>query len=71
MLSENLLNQALKLSGMKTYSAAVDEALREYCRIKEASRIFDYQGSGIWEGNLSDMRSSRSLHGSRKSRNRI
>ena len=40
----------------KTYSEAVTIAMKEYIRINEFSKIFEFQGTGIWSGDLSDMR---------------
>ena len=56
VLDEDLLNETKSASGQATYSAAVNEALAEYCRLKRVKKIYEFQGSGIWEGNLSDMR---------------
>ncbi len=41
VLDGKLLEEALRLSGERTYSRAVERALT---------------GSGLWEGNLSEMR---------------
>jgi len=65
VLDEDLLEEALKASGARTHSSAVNEALKEYCQLKKVNRIydvkriFDLKGSGIWEGDLSEMRRDR------------
>jgi Arc/MetJ family transcription regulator len=41
VLDANLLGEALKLSGCPTYSAALNEALEEYCRIKKLEYILE------------------------------
>jgi len=56
VLDEKLLEEALKLSGERTYSAAVNRALSELIRRIKAGRLLELQGSGIWEGDLSEMR---------------
>ncbi|MGH7446887.1 MAG: type II toxin-antitoxin system VapB family antitoxin [Longimicrobiales bacterium] len=56
VLDESLLEEALSLSGERTYSAAVARALGEFVRRARASRIFELGGSGLWEGDLGEMR---------------
>jgi hypothetical protein len=56
VLPEELLEEALHLSGERTYSAAVQRALEEFVKRARASRIFELEGSGFWEGDLGDMR---------------
>lgn len=59
VLDEQLLEEAVRASGEKTYSAAVQRALEDYVRRAKAGRIFELRGSGLWQGNLSEMRSDR------------
>lgn len=56
VLREELLREATRLSGEKTYSRAVERALEEYVRRAHAHGILALRGSGGWEGNLSEMR---------------
>ncbi|MES0488904.1 MAG: type II toxin-antitoxin system VapB family antitoxin [Leptospirales bacterium] len=56
VLDEHLLDEAKTISTQATYSAVVNEALDEYCRLRRVKDIYALQGSGIWEGNLSEMR---------------
>ena len=56
VLDEHLLAEATRLSGAKTYSAAVGRALTDFVRRAKARRILDLEGSGLWEGDLSEMR---------------
>ena len=56
VLDEKLLEEALRLSGERTYSRAVERALTEFVLKVRARRILDLAGSGLWEGNLSEMR---------------
>jgi Arc/MetJ family transcription regulator len=59
VLDEAVLAEARRLSGEKTYSAAVMKALNEFVRRSTARQILDLQGTGVWEGDLSQMRGDR------------
>ena len=59
VLDEDLLEEAVRLSGERTYSRTVDRALSEFVRRVRARRILDLAGSGLWEGNLSEIRGDR------------
>ena len=56
MLDEYILEEALRLSGERTYSAVVNLALREFVRRARARRILDLAGSGLWHGDLGEIR---------------
>ncbi|MBI2467851.1 MAG: type II toxin-antitoxin system VapB family antitoxin [Candidatus Rokubacteria bacterium] len=56
VLDETLLQEALRLSGERTFSRAVERALEDFVRRVRAGRILELAGSGLWEGNLSEMR---------------
>lgn len=56
MLDEQLLDEAVRVLGAKTYSAAVNQALKEAIRVKKVQGLRQFFGSGIWEGNLAEMR---------------
>ena len=59
MLDERLLNEATHALGAKTYSAAVNTALAEVIRMRKLQSISRYFDSGIWDGDLGDMREDR------------
>jgi Arc/MetJ family transcription regulator len=59
VVDEHLLAEATRLSGEKTYSAAVRRALREMIARIKAGRILELRGSGLWEGDLAAMRGDR------------
>jgi Arc/MetJ family transcription regulator len=65
VLDEELLEQAIRLSGERTYSGVVRRALLELVRRLKAGRILDLAGSGLWEGDLAAMRRDRPRHGTR------
>ena len=56
VLDEDLLVEATRLGGQKTYSGTVNAALRDFVRRIRAQRILSLRGSGAWEGSLSHMR---------------
>ena len=59
VLDERLLDEALRMSGERTYSRAVERALDEFVRRVKARRILDLAGAGVWEGDLATMRRDR------------
>jgi Arc/MetJ family transcription regulator len=59
VLREDLLEEATRLSGEKTYSRAVERALEDFVRRARARRILELRGSGLWEGDLPEMRRDR------------
>jgi Arc/MetJ family transcription regulator len=56
MLDEQLLKEATRLAGGRTYSGTVNLALLDFVRRARARRILDLAGSGQWEGDLAEMR---------------
>ena len=56
MVDEDLLKNAVSLSGSKTYSSAVNEALELYVKRARARQILKLRGSGAWSGSLAEMR---------------
>ena len=56
VLDEHLLEQTVRLSGERTYSRAVERAMEDFVRRAKAGRILELAGSGLWEGDLSEMR---------------
>ena len=59
VLDEEVLEEATRLSGEKTYSATVMRALEDFIRRAKARQILELRGSGLWEGDLSEMRQDR------------
>ena len=56
VLHEDLLEEAVRLGGQRTYSATVGLALEEFVRRIKARRILSLAGAGLWEGDLATMR---------------
>jgi Arc/MetJ family transcription regulator len=59
VLDERLLVEATRILSAKTYSAAVNTALAEVIRLRKIQSIPDFFGSGIWSGDLAEMREDR------------
>ena len=66
VLDEELLQEATRLSGERTYSRTVGRALEDYVRRIKARRILELAGSGLWEGDLAEMRRDRPARRSRR-----
>lgn len=59
VLDERLLAEATRVLSARTYSAAVNMALEEVIRLRRVQTIPRFFQSGIWEGDLSEMREDR------------
>ena len=66
VLDEQLLNEATRLSGERTYSRTVERALRDFVRRVKARRILELAGSGLWEGTLTVVREDRGVYRTRR-----
>ncbi len=56
VLDERLLDEATRVLGAKTFSGAVNTALEEVIRLKRIQGVSQFFGSGIWKGDLAEMR---------------
>jgi Arc/MetJ family transcription regulator len=59
VLDERLLQEATRLCGERTYSRTVDRALADFVRRIKARQILELAGSGLWHGDLAQMRADR------------
>ena len=66
VLDEQLLEEATRLSGERTYSRTVERALEEFVRRAKARRILDLAGSGLWQGDLKVVREGRGVYRTRR-----
>jgi Arc/MetJ family transcription regulator len=66
VLDEVLLDEATRVSGERTYSRAVERALREMVQRAKARQILELAGSGLWHGNLSAMREDKAVYRTRR-----
>ena len=51
-----LLMEATRVSGEKTFSGTVNTALREFIRMKKLQELPRFFGTNLWEGDLAEMR---------------
>jgi Arc/MetJ family transcription regulator len=66
VLDGELLEEATRLSGERTYSRTVERALRELVRHAKARQILDLAGSGLWQGDLAVMREDKGVYRTRR-----
>jgi hypothetical protein len=59
VLDEHLLEEAVRVSGERTYARTIERALEEMVRRAKARGIEQLAGSGLWVGDLSEMRGDR------------
>ncbi|MBZ5563486.1 MAG: type II toxin-antitoxin system VapB family antitoxin [Acidobacteriia bacterium] len=56
VLDTQLLEEATRVLGERTYSAAVNRALAELLRVRKIQSLPAFFGKGLWQGNLAEMR---------------
>ena len=59
VLDGESLEEAVRVLGVKTYSAAVNLALKEVVRLRKIQNLPQFFGQGLWRGNLAEMREDR------------
>ncbi len=55
-IDDILMQQALKLSGLDTQKAVVEEALNLFIQIRQQNALRELRGKLKWEGDLEQMR---------------
>lgn len=55
-IDEELMNEAMKLSGLNTKKATVEAGLKLIISLKNQEKIKQLKGKLKWEGNLEKMR---------------
>ncbi len=61
-IDDELMSQAMRLSGLSTKRAAVEEGLRLLVRVRRQAEAFrELRGLG-WEGDLDEMRRGRAVN---------
>jgi Arc/MetJ family transcription regulator len=58
VIDDELMKEALKLTGARTKRDAVELGLRTLVRLKHQERIKRYKGKLKWEGDLTQMRTT-------------
>ena len=56
-IDDKLMNDALKVTGLKTKKDAVELGLKTLVRLQKQAEIKKFRGKLKWEGDLNDMRS--------------
>jgi len=59
VLDDNLVQDCIKATGIKTRKALIDHALKELLRHENQIKILDLKGNINWEGNLDELRQDR------------
>jgi hypothetical protein len=59
VLREDLLEEATRIAGERTYSRPIERALEDFVQRAKARQILTLSGGGLWEGDLSEMRGDR------------
>ena len=60
-IDDELIKEALRLSGLRTKRAAVEAGLRLLIRLKRQEDILHLAGKVQWDGNLDESRQDRDL----------
>lgn len=56
VIDDNLMESALKASGLKTKKDAIEEGLKLLVQVKKQKEIKRFRGKLKWAGNLDEMR---------------
>jgi Arc/MetJ family transcription regulator len=59
VIDDQLMEEALKATGLETKKQAVEEGLKALIRLKKQSDIRSLRGKLKWEGDLDDMRTDK------------
>ncbi|MEN8254007.1 MAG: type II toxin-antitoxin system VapB family antitoxin [Verrucomicrobiota bacterium] len=61
VLDSQLVEEGMKLTGLKTKRNLVDYALRELLRHEKQAKLLELRGKVEWDGNLNEMREGRAF----------
>ena len=59
VIDDDLMDEALKIPGLKTKRQAIEEGLRLLVRTRRQAKIRRLRGALKWEGSLDEMRRDR------------
>ena len=59
VIDDELMNQVLKTTGIRTKREAVEMGLKVLLRLKKQEHIRDFRGKFTWDGDLDDMRTDK------------
>jgi len=63
IINDNLIDEALRLTGSRTKREVVDLALRKLVQLERQRQVIALEGAIEWEGDLDEMRKARSFGG--------
>ena len=59
VIDDDLMTQAMEISGLSTKKAVVEEALKLLIQMRQQLKIRELRGKLTWEGSLEEMRTDR------------
>jgi Arc/MetJ family transcription regulator len=59
VIDDQLMAEALKITGLETKKQAVEEGLKALIRLKKQAGIRSLRGKLKWDGDLDDMRTDK------------
>ena len=59
VIDDDLMDEALKATGLKTKKEAVELGLKILIRLKKQAAIKGFRGKLTWEGDLAELRAAR------------
>ena len=59
VIDDTLMNETLRLTGLKTKREAVELGLQTLLRLRQQEEIRGFRGKLDWQGNLEQMRTDR------------
>ena len=59
VIDDDLMDEAMKATGLKTKREAVELGLKTLIRLKKQAAIKKFRGKLAWEGDLAELRASR------------
>jgi len=61
VIDDDLLAQAMQLSGLKTKRSVIERALRTLVRLERQRAVLELEGTITWEGDLDAWRTARQI----------
>jgi Arc/MetJ family transcription regulator len=59
VIDDQLMKEALELSGLRTKKAAIEAGLRLLVKFSQQTKVKDFRGKLRWRGNLDKMRTDK------------
>lgn len=59
VIDDDLMNQVMKATGIRTKREAVEMGLKALLKLKRQENIRDFRGKLDWQGDLDDMRTDK------------